>query len=72
MSKKKINTRPKLSWRDYPDSTHTNRFTCWPSPESLHPTENTMIKAICGDKSAQAILMSYARSSIQSVPEVLA
>jgi hypothetical protein len=42
-------------------------LTAWPSPESLHPTENTIINAICGDKSAQAILMSYA-ANIQSVP----
>jgi hypothetical protein len=72
MPKKKTTTRPKLTWRDYPDSSHTNRLNCWPSPESLHPTETTIINAICGDKSAQAILMSYA-TSIRSVPmEVLA
>lgn len=60
MAKPKSTPKPKRSWRDTPDSSHTNRLTAWPSPESLHPTEATMFSAIMGDESARAIIRSFA------------
>lgn len=51
---------PRRTWRDIPDASHTNRLSCWPSPESLHPSESTIVAALSGDESAQAILLSYA------------
>jgi hypothetical protein len=72
MSKTKSTPRHRRSWRDTPDSTHNNPLTAWPSAESLHPSETTMINAIMGDESARAIIQSYA-ASIYSCPlEVLA
>jgi hypothetical protein len=59
-------TRPR-SWRDYPDSSHTNRLNAWPSPESLRPSESTLIAAISGDESCQAIVLSYASPVIPVV-----
>ncbi len=63
MAKKTKTPRtPPRSWRDVPDSSHTNPLRSWPSPESLHPTEDTMIAAILGDESARAIITSYRQS----------
>jgi hypothetical protein len=72
MSNKKSAPRPRRTWRDTPDSAHTNRLLRWPSPESLHPTENTMINSIMGDESAQAIIQSYAACIYSCPTEVLA
>jgi hypothetical protein len=67
MSKTNSAPRPRRTWRNIPDSTHTNRLLRWPSPESLHPTEDTMINAIEGNAEAQAMIASYA-SGIYFVP----
>jgi hypothetical protein len=61
MSKKLESKTPpsiKEAWRAYPDYKHPH-LTQWPSAESLHPSENTMINAIMGDESSRAILSSY-------------
>ncbi|MCU1247070.1 MAG: hypothetical protein JWQ49_99 [Edaphobacter sp.] len=58
---KKTTAKPKVrSWRDYPDSSHTNRLTRWPSPESLSPDASTTFDAVSGNISARAIVDSYA------------
>jgi hypothetical protein len=59
MAKQKSSTTLKRTWRDNPDRLHRG-FPAWPSPESLHPTEDTMMAAITGDESARAIICSYA------------
>jgi hypothetical protein len=55
---KKQPTR-KPTWRDYSDSLHRS-FTLRPNPESLHPGEDTVLRAISGNEEARAILSSYA------------
>ncbi len=70
MSRKQKTPRtPPRSWRDIPDSAHANPLRSWPSPESLHPGEETMIAAIFGDESARAIITSYRQPVIATVTQ---
>ncbi len=59
MSKTKSAPRTRRTWRDTPEN-QIRGFPSWPAPESLHPTESTIINALSGDESAQAIIQSYA------------
>jgi hypothetical protein len=70
MSKTKSAPRPRSTWRDN-DDRHHRTFPSWPSAESLHPNEMTMIAAIEGDSSARAIIGSYAAHLFSAPEEVL-
>lgn len=71
MKKKPSTTR--RSWRDIPDSSHTRRFTSWPSPASLHPGPDVVEDAVAGSLTARAIIASYGRLPLQvTIWEVIA
>ncbi len=57
--KKKRTQRKQFTWRDNPDDRMRN-FQSLPRPESLHPTETTMMLAASGDPEKIAIVDSWA------------
>jgi len=59
MSKRtKAKPRLRAHWRDYDDRFLPSR-TSWPSPESLHPCESTVIRACLGEEEARAIIAAW-------------
>jgi hypothetical protein len=58
MSKKKVITKRKLTWRDTPDSA-LRAFITRPQPESLTPNSGTIERAVAGNPEAMAICSSY-------------
>lgn len=56
--KKKVTTR-KITWRDTPDSA-LRAFITRPNPESLHPSNTTIERAVAGNPEARSICDAYA------------
>jgi hypothetical protein len=70
MPKKKLNTRPKLTWRDWPESA-IRSFPSMPNAASLHPDASTVFAAVCGNPESRAIADSYAFRFPVTIVEVI-
>jgi hypothetical protein len=69
MKKQKF-TRPKLTWRDWPESA-VRSFPAQPNPLSLNPGPEVVIAAVSGDPTARLVIDAYAFRFPVTIAEVL-